>query len=226
MLELGEDCIIQVFEHLNGRDMSNVMCSQQLLALGRRHSGPIRAAIDAVTSHTSSSPREKRREAAEKMKKLVHISSGTALFACVCILDDAGHVPHCVSLLDARKGGALFYALVTSVTATHYNNTIKALSLQSRISSEFVTRNMPLRLRKILSNCVVLSNDACIASLFAENITITDDDVSLAVRSGRHLALARLHPVFAQYGWTPKSTQPLSIAIPQSLRPFVSYCPR
>ena len=227
MLELGDDCVALVIQNLNFRDVASVsLCSKRLCSLARRHSGPTGAAIDAVSLLTSSSSRSKRRAASAKMKKLVHISSGTALFASEIIMHDLGHMPQCMSLLDARKGGALFYALITAVIAKHYGNTIKALSLQSKINSASVTRNMPVRLRKVLANCVVLSNDACIASLFANQIRVTDEDVSLAIKSGRHHALSILDPVFMMQGSSSKRVLPLSLSIPTSLRQFVSYRPR
>ena len=227
MLDVGDDCVALIIQNLKARDVANVsLCSKQLFSLAKRHSGPTGAAIDAVTLLTSSSSRAKRRAASSKMKKLVHISSGTALVASEIIMRDLGHIPQCISLLDARKGGALFYALVTAVTAKHYGNTLRALALQRRISTTFVTLNMPARLRKVLSNCVVLSNDACIASLFAQHLNATDEDVSLALKSGRYRALSILDPVSVHKARACKRVLPLSISMPPSLRQFVSYCPR
>lgn len=227
MLDVGDDCVALVIQNLNARDVSSVsLCSKKLFSLAKRHTGPTGAAIRAVTLLKSSCSRAKRKAASSKMKKLVNISSGTALVASEIIIHDLGHIPQCISLLDARKGGALFYALVTAVVAKHYENTIKALSLQSRISTTFITLDMPVRLRNVLSKCVVLSNDACIASLFAHHLDITDDEVSLALKSGRHRALSILDPVSTSKARACKRVLPLSISMPQSLRKFVSYSPR
>lgn len=226
MLLLLDDVLRHTVRALSEKDANSfALCSRQCYLLARRNAGVTGDAVDAVLALGDNPSKMARKRAFSKLKKLAHISSGIALFAIRTTMCVSGVSAHALAVLDARHGGALFCALLTAIAARNFENVQSALRLQHALSGvEFSDSKLRARLKRALSTCVVLSNDAYMATLFMQSVEVNFRDAALAVRSGRHRSLAILKP--REHCGPKRRVLPWSFLLTSETRHFVGLVPR